>query len=200
MTSSISTAEVESLRTHLGYGSLGIGTPYTPDGFQELFHDVIAAYLTTGPETEAVFGFNAGDSQVTPYAMTGIVPYAKLVVDVGADVEIVSVRSVTPTRFVARFARAHSVGTPIAVMSGTARLRLLLGQADAAWQALQDPSVGATAGLKQVDKGDVEWWAGYRVLKDRLQHYRAIVSQLSSLVRVEPVWPASSTSPALEVY
>lgn len=126
--------------------------------------------------------------------------YAKLVVDVGEDSELVTVRSVTATTFTAKFLKAHpSSGYPVALMGGHARLRLLLGQADTAWQALQDPSVGATAGLKQVDKGDVEWFQGFQVLKDRLNHYKAIVMQISSLVRVAPCWDSVGSS-QLEAY
>lgn len=184
MASSISFAEIESLRFHLGYGQLGIGTPYTPDGFQELFAQVVAPYLTTGHETSLLFRVAAGDASATPVSMGSIVARAQLVIDVGDDAEIVTVRATSPTTFTARFKQAHQVGTPVAVMSGTARLRLLLHRADQAWQAMQDPSVGATSGLKQVDKGDVEWFQGFRVLKDRLAHYQAIQTDLSRLVRV----------------
>ena len=78
---------------------------------------------------------------------------------------------------------------------------MLLHRAEQTWQAMQDPSVGATAGLKQVDKGDVEWFQGFQVLKDRLSHYKAIVSQISSLVRVLPAWAESGgRCSSLEAY
>ena len=124
--------------------------------------------------------------------MTGIVARAQLVIDVADDTEVVSVRSVTPTSFAARFKLAHATNTPIAVMSGTARLRMLLHRADQSWAALQDPSVGATSGLASVDKGDVVWQPNFRVLTDRQKHYRAIVAQISTLVRV----PVRETSGA----
>ncbi len=196
-------SEVESLRFHLGYGNIGLGTStYSPDGFKELFNDVVAAYLTGDTETTATTAITASTNvSVTPVSMTGIVPYAKLVIDVGEDVELVTVRTVTVTAFTAKFAKAHpSTGYPVAVMGGHARLRLLLGQADTAWQAMQDPSVGATAGLKQVDKGDVEWFQGFQVLKDRVNHYRTIVMQISSLVRVEPVWATVRSPQLIEAY
>lgn len=196
----LSDSEIESLRYHLGYGNIGLGVSmYTPDGFKELFDQIIAPYLTGDTETTATTSIVAGTSAtVTPVSMTGIVPYAKLVIDVGDDVELVMVRSVSVSAFTAKFAKAHpSTGYPVALMGGHARLRLLLNQADNAWQAMQDPSVGATAGLKQVDKGDVEWFQGFQVLKDRLKHYQAIVGQIASLVRVEPVGRGSSSQMAL---
>jgi len=116
--------------------------------------------------------------------MTGIVGWAKLVVNVGDDSEIVTVQSVTASTFSARFQRAHAAGIVCAVWSGHARLRHLLHRADQAWAALQDPSVGATAGLKSVDKGDVVWESSAAVLRDRQRHYRALVAELSSLVRI----------------
>lgn len=196
----LSDSEIESLRYHLGYGNIGLGVSmYTPDGFKELFDQIIAPYLTGSTETTATTAVTAGTNvTVTPVSMTSIVPYAKLVVDVGDDVELVMVRSVTATTFTAKFAKAHPTsGYPVAVMGGHARLRLLLNQADNAWQAMQDPSVGATAGLKQVDKGDVEWFQGFQVLKDRLRHYQEIVGQISSLVRVDLVGKGTSSQLAL---
>lgn len=198
---SLSTAEVESLRFHLGYGNVGVGAyPYTPDGFKELFEQVIGLNLTGDTETTASGSTTAGAlATLTPAAMTGIVAYARLVVDVGDDSEIVTVKSVTSTTFTARFSKARTGSFPVALLGGQARLRLLLGQADTAWQAMQDPSIGSTAGLKQVDKGDVEWFQGFQVLKDRLSHYRAIVGQISSLVRVQPAW-AGGCGQTLEAY
>lgn len=184
----ISDIEVESVRFHLGYGNIGLdASPYTSDGYLTLIRDVLIPNLSTGAETTTSTSVTAGTTaSVTPAAMTDIVVNARIVVDVGPDVEIVTVRSVTLTTFSASFARAHTGTYPLALLSGQSRLRLLLGQADAAWQAMQDPSVGATAGLKQVDKGDVEWFQGFQVLEDRLAHYRAIVSQIASLLRLCP--------------
>lgn len=196
----LTSSELESLRYHLGFGNIGLGVSmYTPDGFKELFDNIIGPYLTGDTETTATTTIVAGTNvTVTPVSMTGIVPYAKLVIDVGDDVELVMVRSVGVTAFTAKFAKAHpSTGYPVAVMGGHARLRLLLNQADNAWQAMQDPAVGATAGLKQVDKGDVEWFQGFQVLKDRLRHYREIINQISSLVRVAAVGGGASTQMSL---
>jgi hypothetical protein len=191
--------EIETLRQHLGYGALGLdAAPYSTDGFCGLFHDIIGPNLTTGAETQAAFAIAAGRSAVTPDSMTDIVTGARLVIDVADDSEIVTVRSATPTTFTATFTKAHPVNTPICLLSGVARLRLTLHRADQAWQAMQDPSIGATAGLQSVDRGDVVWFAGFRVLSDRLRHYQAIQSELSSLVRV-PVCGAGS-SLRLSVY
>lgn len=187
----ISDPEKESLRFHLGYGNLDFGAyPYTPDGFKELFEQVIQPNITGGAETSATTAIAAGSTVVvTPLAMTSIVANARLVVDVGDDAEIVAVRSVTLTTFSAKFTKAHPVsGYQIALLSGQARLRLLLNQADAAWQAANSMAVGAVAGLKSVDKGDVVWFEGFQVLKDRLTQYKSIVMSLSSLVRVLPRW------------
>jgi hypothetical protein len=197
MTTSITASELESLRTHLGYGAVNDAYPYTADGFQALFEQVIGPNLTSGAETQTGFGIAAGSTAATPDNMTGIVTGARLVIDVGDDAEIVTVRATTPTTFSARFTKPHPINTPIAVLGGLQRLRLLLHQADQAWQAMQDQSVGSTAGLRQVDRGDVVFFEGFQVLKDRLSHYKAIVAQLSALVRVTP---RESTAAHLEVY
>lgn len=186
----LTSSEVESLRFHLGFGNVGTGAyPYTPDGFQAVFEQVIAPNLTGSTETTATTAITAGSTTtVTPVSMTGIVVHAALVVDTGPAAELVQVRSVTLTAFTAAFVNDHpSSGYPVALMGGHARLRWLLTKADAAWAALQDATIGDTAGLKQVDKGDIEWFPGFEVLKNRREHYAAIVEQISSLVRVEPV-------------
>lgn len=184
----ITDTEVESIRFHLGYGNIGLGAePYTSDGYLTLIKDVLIPNLSTAPATSSASPITAGNATVTPVAMTGIVANARLVVDVGSEVEIVAVRSVTISAFTALFTKSHFAGVPLAVLSGEARVRMLLNQADTAWQAMQDPSIGATAGLKQVDKGDVEWFQGFQVLKDRLAHYQAIVMQLASLLGVAAV-------------
>lgn len=186
----LSDAEVESLRFHLGYGNIGLGAyPSTPDGFLELFRDVVAPNLTGGVETTATTDIAAGAAvQVTPASMTGIVVHAKLVIDVADATELITVRSVTGTTFTAVFANDHpSTGYPIALLDGHSRLRLLLNQAEKAWQAMTEPSIGDTAGLKQLDKGDIEWFEGFQVLKDRLSHYRSICDELVKLVRVARV-------------
>ena len=54
MTMVLTASEVEAIRFHLGYGNINVGAyPYTPDGFYELFTDVVAANLSTGAETTA---------------------------------------------------------------------------------------------------------------------------------------------------
>jgi len=199
----ITDAEIEALRFHLGYGNLDFGAyPYSPDGFKELFRDVVAPNLTGTTETTATTAITAGATvAVTPVSMTGIVVNARLVVDVSDAVELVTVKSVSGGNFTATFAKAHpATGYPIALMGGLARLRLMLSQADAAWQAWQDLSIAALGGLKSVDKGDVVWQDNQKnaALDGRLRHYREIVKSLSSLVRVPPV-DMGRTS-ALEAY
>ena len=185
----LSTTELDALRFHLGYGNITIGAePYTPDTFHEVFAGVVSPHLSVGDETTSSTAVIAGAiTVVTPAAMTGIAANVQLVVDVGADAEIVTVQAVTGSTFTARFAKAHaSTGYPVATMSGLARLRMLIGFADAAWQSMTSSDVGSVAGLKSVDKGDVVWFEGYRVLRDRLGHYQAIIGSIASLIRVQP--------------
>lgn len=196
-------AEVESLRFHLGYGNIGIGAyPSTPDGFYELFSDVIAPNLTTGTETTSTTAVAAAGIQaVTPAAMTDIVVGARLYIDVGDDAEVVVVKSVSVTAFTARFTLTHpSSGYPVALDSGTARLRALLHTATRAWERKQSSSVTKTAGLKSVGQGEVEWFEGGKVLADTEAHYRAIVGEISRLVRVAPCDDGLGVVTQLEAY
>lgn len=199
----LTASELDALRFHLGYGNIAVGAePYTPDTFYEVFSGVVSPYLSTGNETSATTAIAANTvAVVTPAAMTGIAAYGRLVIDVGQDAEVVTVQAVSGSTFTARFAKAHSSsGYPVATMSGLARLRMLLGAADAAWAAATSSDTGAAAGLKSVDKGDVVWFNGYRVLRDRLDHYKSIVTSISSLVRVAPANGSSARTTRLEAY
>jgi hypothetical protein len=201
--STVSTSDVEATRFHLGYGNVDAGAyPFTPDGFLELFEDVIAPNLTTGDETSATTTITAGaDATVTPASMVGIAAHARLVVDVGDLAEIVTVRAVTATTFTARFVNAHpSTGYPIAVESGVTRLRILLHRAAQAWERVQGSSIAKTAGLKSVGRGAVEWFGSGTVLTETQTQYVAIVEQLSALVRVPRAGHARGRASTLESY
>jgi len=200
----LSTAEIEATRFHLGWGNVGIGAlPYTDDGYWSVFDQVVSPYLGTGTETTATTTITAGSTTaVTPASMTGIELYGQLVVGVGDQAEVVTVSAADATTFTATFAKAHSTGYPITTMCGKARLRMLLWDADAAWRTIQSQSVAGTSGLKSVDKNDVVWQSGAgqnSALTGRLQHYRTIVNSISSLVRV-PIRGPSNRRVMLEAF
>jgi hypothetical protein len=198
----LSTEEIESLRFHLGYGNIGaMGAPYTPDNFLELFTQVISPNLSTGTETSATTVVTAGTTAtVTPVAMTGISSYVTLVVDVGEEAEVIIVKATTATTFAAKFEKAHtSAGYPVATMSGTARLRMLLWDADAAWKVLNSKGVISRAGIKVVD--EIEFFGDGAFMQERVSQYTNIVTSISALVQVAPKWAENSrVSSRLEAY
>jgi hypothetical protein len=160
--------------------------PYTDDGYWSIFDDIVSPYLGTGTETSATTAVTAASTTtVTPTSMTDIAVYGQLVVDVAEQAEVVTVKAADATTFTAYFAKAHaSTGYPIATMSGKARIRMLLHEADLAWRSMTDIGVAKTAGLKSVDKQDVVWFEGRRVSRERFEHYRSVSCSISSLVRV----------------
>jgi hypothetical protein len=186
----LSTAEIESTRFHLGWGNVAVGAlPYTQDGYWSIFDSIVSPYLGTGTETSATTAITAGSTTVvTPVAMTGIDVYGKLVVDTDDQLEIVTVKAADVTTFTAYFTKAHTDdGYPIATMSGKARLRMLLREADQAWHAISGVSVAGTSGLKSVDKNDVVWQttgSSNIALAGRMNHYGSICQSISALVRV----------------
>jgi len=186
----LSAAEIESLRYHLGYGCLAVAAEtYTPDGFYEIFNSVVSPNLSTGTETTSATAVTASSTTTITVASIGaIAAYQQLVVDVAEQAEVVTVKAVAAATLTAYFTKAHTGTYPVATMSGLARLRLMLHDADLAWRAMTDGSVGVIAGLKSVDKGDVEWFQGTPVLAGKLAHYKAIVSAIASLVQVPPQW------------
>lgn len=183
----LTAGEVEALRRHLQYGNIGVGAyPNTPDGFYEVFYDVISPYLSTGTETSATTAITANTTTtVTPASMTGIAVYGRLVVDADEAAEVVTVKAVTATTFVAAFKKAHAAsGYPIATDSGVARLRLLLNDADKAFATMTGSTITSSAGLKSVGRGAVEWFGAGAVLSAVQQQYRAILDQIAGLVQV----------------
>jgi hypothetical protein len=182
----ITDSEIERLRFFLGWGNLDVAAyPYTPDGFYEVFYGVVAPNLTTGAEsTVAVSIAAAGIVVVTPASMTDIVPWTRLVVDVGSDEETVTVRATTATTFTARFERAHTAPFPIAVDSGTTRLRSLLAKAEATLAEKTGTKISSAAGLKMVGQGEVEWFGVTSALMATDAQLLSIRRELSSLVRV----------------
>ncbi len=183
----LTTGEVEALRLHLQYGNIGVGAyPNTTDGFYEVFYDVISPYLSTGTETSATTAITANTTAtVTPASMTGIAVYGRIVVDADEAAEVVTVKAVTASTFVAAFKKAHAAsGYPIATDSGVARLRLLLNDADKAFATMTGSTITSSAGLKSVGRGAVEWFGAGAVLTAVQQQYRAILDQIASLVQV----------------
>lgn len=184
----LSTAEIQSLRFHLGYGNLD--TPaqtYTLDGFYELFRDVVAPNLETGAMTTSSTATTAGaTTTITLASVTGFAAYTPFVADVGDEAEVTIAKAVSGSTVTARFEKAHAAGFPVAVMSGEARLRMLLWDADIAWKKAQNASITKTAGLKQLGQGEIEWFGGGQVLADTMNHYRSIQKSISDLVRVLP--------------
>lgn len=189
----LTTAEQEALRFHLGYGNLSIlSLPYTSDGFWVQV-SLVSEALGTGAETSATTAITAGSTTaVTPLAMTGIAVYGQLVVGVGDEAEVVVVTATTVSTFTATFAKAHAAtGYPIATMSGLARLRLLLWDADRAWRECTSSSTSAANGIKSVDKGDVVWFDGFSTSRAKRDYYLGVAAQLSSLTRIRSNWPSS---------
>lgn len=202
--STVSTAEIEATRFHLGYGNILVGGyPYTPDGFRELFAQVIQPNLQAGAETSATTAIAAGASvAVTPLDMTGIAPYARLVVDVGPAQEIVTVAVVTLTTFTATFANAHAAaGYPIAVESGVTRLRALLASLTTCHARIQSPTIANRAGISKVDEIEFQTFNGKNLaLRGAREQYRQLQADLSSLVRVPVRQESGGGRGQLEVY
>jgi hypothetical protein len=182
----LTNSEIENLRFLLGWGNLTTAAyPYTPDGFYEVFYDIVAPNLTEGAETTASVAISAaGIATITPASMTDIVAYARLVIDVGDDDETVTVRAVTATTFSARFTLAHAAPYLIAVESGLTRLRGLMARAFKVLSEKTGTKITSSAGLKMVGQGEVEWFGATSALMATDAQFLAIRREISSLVRV----------------
>ena len=156
----------------------------TPEVVAKVYANTDTALWQLDPVTKVAERIGVITGLATDEDMTDIAVNARLVVDVGDAAEIVVVRSLGVLSFTAVFAADHAASCPVAVMSGEARLRLLLHRADSTWQSMQSSDVGDVAGLKRIE-GDVEWFPGGNTLKERTAAYEAIVGELSFLCRVE---------------
>lgn len=202
----LTTDEIENLRFHLGFGNLQVGAyPYTPDGFFELFTNIVQPYLSDASLTSSTTAIDASNGSlvvvVTPLDMTDIVMNQRLIVDNDDDAELVTVKAITGTTFTAKFKYSHgSTGYPVAVATGTSRIRYLLTRADKLHEAMFGDLVTAVAGLQSADKGEVVWIGRSSVLKAQYDQYRAIIGQIGSLIRVEPLSGATGPATRLEAY
>ena len=197
----LSTAEVESLRFHLGYGNMSVsGHPYTSDGFYEIFTQIISPNLSTSTETTSTTSVSAaGITTITLGSVTLITPYTRLIVDVGDAAETVVVRAVSGSTITATFAKAHTQPYPVAVLSGVSRLRQLLHSADTAWATLQSADITGSAGIKQLGQGEIEWFAPSAVYLSVLRHYTGICEEISKLVCV-PLAGSSEGGSSMAMY
>lgn len=191
--------EVTQLRFHLGFGNVGVGAyPYTPDGFQQLFEDVIGPNLASGTETTTASAVTAaGVATITLASATGFAASQRVVVDVGDDVEIVVVRALSGANLSAKFALTHAANFPVVTLSPVARLRMLIHAADKSWASQNESGIAQRAGIKRAD--DVEFFPGSELLGIRGAQYDQIVDSIASLVRVRPL-RSSGSGARVEVY
>lgn len=201
-TSMLPTSEIESLRFHLGYGNVGVQAyPYTPDGFFEVFTQVVAPNLSVSTEATASSPATIEASATATMVLddvTSILPFTRLVVDVGDDTEVLEVKAVSGMTVTAKFALAHTAPFPVQVLSGVARLRLLLHAADKAWRTEHSSDITGSAGIKQLGKGEIEYFQGGAILADVSGQYARIQQRISSLVRV-PIGGASDAGGAMRL-
>jgi len=202
----LSTSEIDSLRFHLGYGNLTDNASlYTADGFQMVFEQVISPNLSTGTEDASTTAVVAGSTTViTLTDASEFVIYSKAMIDVGDDAEIVVVKAqVTggPETITAKFAKAHgAAGYPVATMSGKARLRFMLSEAERLWEDISGKSVTATAGIKSIGRGQVEWFANGSALRSKVKQYQELQRQIATLCRVAPDDTFGKGSCSLSLY
>lgn len=193
-------SEIERCRYHLGYGCIGLGSqPYTDDGFYNVFHDISAPNLTEFEETTVALAITAGVVTVTPASMTGIARHVRMVVDVGDDTETIVVRGAGISTFTARFTKDHAAACPIAVESGLTEMRELIHSLDKEDKAFKSGTVSQAAGIKQVGRGQIEWFGPYAVEVSKARAYKALVGRLSELLRIEP-WGDPMAGQTVEVY
>jgi hypothetical protein len=181
-------AEIARIKFELGFNVLTIGAePYI--GVSRYFEQVALPNLDSAAVATSSTAVTATALGTTPTVVSltldsavGFERFARVVVDVDDLSEMASVRAVSGNTISVGLTLAHSGLYPVCVESGETLVRYYLARCRSA--ADQIVAFGAYAGLKAVDKRDIEFFGGggertgIQTLGDLLGYWR---SQLCTL-------------------
>lgn len=157
-------AELERIRYELGFNDLTAGAePYI--GVAAIFDRVIQPYLRAGATTTSSTSVTAASPGALPSPValtladaTGFAQFARVVVDVDGRQERVTVQSVSGSVINVMLSLAHSGTYPVTVEGGETMVRELLDKCRECHDQIRQSAL--SAGIKQVDNGDVVFFGG----------------------------------------
>lgn len=155
-------SELTRIKIELGYNALGLSAlPYAIDGITQLFEQIVQPYLQAGALTYSSTVVAAA-SAPTPVPLTvtsamGINVGDRVVVDQDGAQEFAHVAVVTGSAVTVALLNAHIGTYPVSVEGGESTARYYLGQCIAIADRIARS--GSRAGVKSIDKGDLEFYA-----------------------------------------
>lgn len=196
-------SEIQRIKYELGFNVVGAGAePYI--SIYQIFDQVIATYITAGASTTAttavVASSTAAPASITLADATGFAAGARIVVDVDARQEIVTLQSLTGAVATALMTKAHTGTYPVTVEGGESIVRELLTELRNV-QAKLLASAG-NAGLKRAE--DIEWFPGVSgvgalltTLKEQRNMYRDELASALGVANLHRIRSSASLSPVL---
>lgn len=195
-------SELERCKAELGYTLIGVGQPYI-GGVTALFEQVVQPYLSAGASTTSSTSVTP-TSPVTPQnitlaSATGFSLLARVVVDVDARQEIVTVQTLSGATLTALFTKTHSGTYPVTVEGGESLVRSKLTELVAA-HTERGKAKGRGA-LKEIT-GDLGWYdTKMSAFQSVSQEIAVLRDELAALLGVENLWNRKRAAGArLSVY
>jgi hypothetical protein len=183
----LTTAEVERIKSELGYNLITVGQPYIQSS--SLFEQVIQPYLSEGAATTSATTVTAGSPAAVSLTLADATDFeagSRVVVDVDSFAERSTIRSVSGSVIVVILQKAHAGTYPVAQDSGDTIVREKLAEI---WTArvTRGKSQGR-GGLKAI-VGDVEWYDnGQTAFASSTAEIDVLRDELAAILGVENMW------------
>lgn len=195
-------SEIARIKAELGYPLLSNNAePWV--GITMLFEQVVQPYMTSGASTTSSTAVTPA-SPVTPQnitlaSATGFTALARVVVDVDARQEIVTVQALSGATLTALFTKTHSGTYPVTVEGGESLVRGKLTELVAA-HTERGKAKGRGA-LKEIT-GDLGWYdTKMTAFASVSQEIATLRDELAALLGVENLWNRKRAAGArLSVY
>jgi len=152
----LSDTEIDRIRYHCGYNLLEAGAELYVGNVHAVFDSVIQTYARTSPATTSSTVVAAAatptPSTLTLADGTGFDALERVVVDVDSRAEVASVQFRNVNDVTLLLSLAHTGTYPVAVFSGEAQIRFLLGKCEEAEAKAGSSGTFSAAGLSRVDE------------------------------------------------
>jgi hypothetical protein len=193
------TAELDRIKAELGYNLIGVGQPYI--GVTAIFEQVIQPYLSAGAATTSASSVEGDGTpkSLTLALATGFSAGARVVVDVDARQETVTVQALAGTTLTALFTKTHSGSYPVTVEGGESLVREKLGEL---WTARATRAEAQGVGALKAITGDIEWYdSGMSSFASSNAEINVLRDELAAILGVENLWNRKkSAGSRLSVY
>jgi hypothetical protein len=182
-------SELERCKAELGYSLIGVGQPYL-GGVTAIFEQVVAPYLSSGATTTSSSAVTPATppvpANITIALATGFASGARIVVDVDARQETVTIQALSGTTVTALFTKIHSGSYPVTVEGGESLVREKLAELFAV-RATRAKAKGR--GALKAYVGDIEYYdTGKSAFASTNAEIDVLRDELAAILGVENLW------------